>query len=148
VPLPPRVAPAPPDVGSKVHARHICVKSEDGEIVLGGIKRWVERRVAEGLANFSPHATPPEREKARVRLLEEAFATAARQNSTCPSKERDGDLGWFGRSNVDRTFSRAALALKPFEVSAVVRTSQGFHLILVVDRKEGKDDPWDDPPPR
>ena len=36
-------------------------------------------------------------------------------------------------------------ALKPFEVSAVVRTPQGFHLILVVDRKGER---WADSPPR
>jgi len=130
-----------------VRACHIHLKSDDGVVLLGTIRRWIDRRVDEGMAKLSPDATPLEREKARARLLEDAFATAARQNSDCPSKVRDGDFGWFGTgSGVDPTFTRAALELKPFEVSAVVRTPQGFHLILVVDRRGERGDSRIPPP--
>jgi parvulin-like peptidyl-prolyl isomerase len=67
------------------------------------------------------------------------FATAARKFSQDPSAELGGDLGFIPRKGaMDEAFSKTAFALKPGEISDIVETEFGLHLILVVERKPGK----------
>jgi peptidyl-prolyl cis-trans isomerase C len=66
------------------------------------------------------------------------FAAAAKKYSQCPSAPTGGDIGYFPRKGtVEEPFARAAFALKKGEVSDVVQTSYGFHLIQITDRKSG-----------
>jgi parvulin-like peptidyl-prolyl isomerase len=56
------------------------------------------------------------------------------------TKDKGGDLGWFGHGQMDPDFEKAAYALKPGEISEVVQTRFGFHLIKLEERKtETKD---------
>jgi peptidyl-prolyl cis-trans isomerase C len=67
------------------------------------------------------------------------FADAARKYSQDPSAARGGDLGYFPpRRSDDDPFLRAASALAPGQVSEVVRTDYGYHLIMVTDRQPGR----------
>jgi parvulin-like peptidyl-prolyl isomerase len=67
------------------------------------------------------------------------FPTAARAHSQCPSATNGGDLGHIVRKfQVDEPFARAAFTMKVGEVSDVVETEAGYHLIWVTDRKPGK----------
>jgi parvulin-like peptidyl-prolyl isomerase len=67
------------------------------------------------------------------------FATAAKQFSDCPSKAQGGDVGFFPCKFVmAEPFAKAAFALKVGEVSGVVETEHGLHLIKVVDRNQGE----------
>jgi parvulin-like peptidyl-prolyl isomerase len=59
-----------------------------------------------------------------------AFADAAAAFSDCPSKQVGGDLGEFSRHIMDPTFEDSAFALAPGEMSGIVETPFGFHLIL------------------
>jgi peptidyl-prolyl cis-trans isomerase C len=67
------------------------------------------------------------------------FAAAAKLHSHCPSGKNGGDIGTFPRKFVvDEAFARAAFALKPGEISQVVQSPTGMHLIKVTERTPGE----------
>lgn len=65
----------------------------------------------------------------------EDFAKLAAEFGSDGTKDKGGDLGWFGPSDMDPDFSKAAYALKPGEISDVVQTRFGFHIIKLEERK-------------
>jgi len=65
-------------------------------------------------------------------LLSDSFKKLAYENSDCSSHEKGGDLGWFGPGQMQKPFEEAAFALKPSEMSDIVSTDSGVHLILRV----------------
>src|ERR1044072_18684 len=70
----------------------------------------------------------------------EEFGKLAQEFSTDGSKDKGGDLGWFGHGDMVPEFEQAAYALKPGEISNVVQSKFGFHIIKLEERKtETKD---------
>ncbi|HRR68390.1 MAG TPA: peptidylprolyl isomerase [Desulfomonilia bacterium] len=109
----------------------------------------IERYYREHLDKYAT----PERVKARHILVEKQdrarelleqlrkgadFKELAKKNSTCPSAEKGGDLGWFGRGKMDPEFEKAAFAMKKGETSDVVKSSFGYHIIRLDDRRDPK----------
>lgn len=66
----------------------------------------------------------------------EDFAKVARENSQCPSAQQGGDLGYFGRGAMVAEFEDAAFALNPGEISGIVQSQFGFHIIKVTDKTD------------
>ncbi|NCB02266.1 MAG: peptidylprolyl isomerase [Spirochaetia bacterium] len=64
------------------------------------------------------------------------FASLAREYSTCPSKSKGGDLGWFSQGQMVKPFEEATLRLSIGALSGVVSTQFGFHLIKKTGQKD------------
>ena len=64
------------------------------------------------------------------------FAALARERSTCPSSGAGGDLEWFGRGAMVAPFEEAAFALAIGEITGIVATEFGYHIIMLTDRQD------------
>jgi foldase protein PrsA len=104
-----------PDTQEQVHARHILVATqEQADSVLAQLQAGAD------------------------------FATLASQISVDPgSKDKGGDLGWFGRGVMDPPFETAAFALQPGQLSDVIHGANGFHIIQLLERDPARPIPAD-----
>jgi len=133
--------------GSLVRASHILLtppandpKAAEAAIAqLRAMKHQIETKAAAAVAALPPTADNLTREKKRMETIGKEFAALAEANSVCPTKTVGGDINWFPRSGMVEAFAKAAFALQPYQMSDVVQTEFGYHVILVTDRKPGKD---------
>ncbi len=63
------------------------------------------------------------------------FESLARAYSTCPSKSKGGDLGWFGPGKMVPAFEQAVRRLSRGRVSKVIHTQFGYHIIKLTGRR-------------
>ncbi len=64
------------------------------------------------------------------------FQALAKEFSTCPSKGKGGDLGWFGPGQMVREFEDSVKKMANGRVSKPVKTKFGFHIIKKTGMKE------------
>ena len=68
-----------------------------------------------------------------------SFEELARANSACVTKDKGGDLGYFGKdADIDVDFFKAASALESGQISDVIKTQFGYHIIKVDERIDEK----------
>ena len=113
-----------------------------------------ERRASHILINAPKSAPEAEREKARAKATEllaqvrkspDSFADAARKNSQDPgSAPNGGDLDFFSRDAMVKPFADAAFAMKKGDISDVVESEFGFHIIRLTDIKLPKQRSYED----
>jgi peptidyl-prolyl cis-trans isomerase C len=108
----------------------------------------VEVRVSHVLIRAGRDAPAVERASAKEKLQqirtkiiagELAFPLAARKYSQCPTAFKSGDMGFLLRRGLpeDEPLAKTAFALKVGELSDVVESDRGFHLLMVTERKPG-----------
>lgn len=114
-------------------------------------KRPEEVRASQILIRVKPNATEAEKQAARKQLERireralkgEDFSSLAKVFSQGPRRSKGGDLGYFGRGWAEKPFEDAAFALKPGQLSGIVETRYGYHLIKVTDRRPATVVPFD-----
>ena len=111
-----------------------------------------ERRARHILIQVASDAPPEKVDDAKKKAEEllarirkgESFADLAKQFSQDPGSAKDGgDLGFFSRGVMDKSFEQAAFALKVGEVSEPVRSTFGFHLIKLEGIRGGERKPFE-----
>jgi peptidyl-prolyl cis-trans isomerase C len=101
-------------------------------------------RTSHILISVAQGATPDQDKAARQRaeaLLERAkkgedFAKLAKENSMDPSAAQGGDIGLMENGELEPAYEEAAAKLKVGEIGGVVRTSYGYHVLKLTDRKK------------
>lgn len=107
--------------GSKVQASHILLQCDPMAPTADARKVYQKLQAIE----------------ADIKAGKVSFEEAAKANSSCPSAAKGGDLGEFTFEKMVGGFSRAAFAANEGEITPIVRTEFGFHLIKVVKRIPG-----------
>jgi peptidyl-prolyl cis-trans isomerase C len=115
--------PAEFQVPEQVRASHILISTEPAD------------------PNADPNQVKAQaREKAEglLKQVKEGadFAALAKENSACPSSAQGGDLGLFGRESMVKPFEDVAFALKIGEISDLVETQFGYHIIKVTEHQD------------
>lgn len=109
-------------------------------------------RASHILVGADQKASPEDRKKAKEKaeaLLKQLkggadFAELAKKESSCPSSAQGGDLGFFGKGQMVPEFEKASFALKPGEVSDVVETQFGYHIIKLAEKKDAETVPFEE----
>lgn len=100
-------------------------------------------RASHILITVDPKASDADKKKARAKaedLLKQVkggadFAKLAQDNSGCPSSKQGGDLGYFSKGQMVKPFEDAAWAMKPGDISGVVETQFGYHIIKLTEKR-------------
>ena len=109
-------------------------------------------RASHILIRVDPNADAPTKAKAKATIdsvlkrakAGEPFDKLAQQYSQDGSAAQGGDLNFFPRGQMVPEFSNVAFALKPGQISDVVTTQFGYHIIKVTDRKPGRVVPFEE----
>jgi len=115
----------------------------------------VQVKVRQIVLRVNKNTPPAERTAAKERLetIRAAiaagqldFATAAKKYSQCPTASTGGELGYIFRKGglADESVAKAAFALKMGELSGIVETEFGIHILQVTDRKAGTPSKFED----
>jgi len=83
-------------------------------------------------------STEEEAGKVRKGLTKKNFAEVAKKVSLGPEAGKGGDLGFFARGEMPEEFEKAVFNLKPGEISPIVKTEYGYHILLLESKKHAR----------
>lgn len=87
-------------------------------------------------ADYSQDEAYNKIQELKQQAIPENFVDLAKEHSTEPgASEKGGDLGWFGSGQMVPEFEEAAFALETGQISDIVETQFGYHLIYVNDKR-------------
>ncbi|ODQ63582.1 rotamase-domain-containing protein [Nadsonia fulvescens var. elongata DSM 6958] len=109
-------------VPTKVRASHLLIKHRDSRRPSSWKESNITRTKDESRAILLAH-------EARIRSGQITLGQLASTESDCSSARKGGDLGAFGRGEMQKEFEDAAFSLKVGEISSIVETGSGLHLI-------------------
>lgn len=134
----------------KVRASHILISVNPQEIEevitsdkenAGLSKEEIKKKVDAEIANKQAKA---EKILAEVKKDQTQFAKIAKENSEdTTTAVNGGDLGFFAAQEMVPEFSKAAFSMKPNTVSGLVKSQFGYHIIMVTDRMEAGQQPFE-----
>jgi parvulin-like peptidyl-prolyl isomerase len=114
---------------SQVRAAHLLIKHT-------GSRNPVSRRTGAEVT-MAPADAMAELKEYEARILQEgidaSFPKYAKERSDCSSFRQNGDLGQFGRGDMQKPFEDATFALQPGQMSGIVSTDSGYHLIYRIE---------------
>lgn len=107
----------------QVRASHILIstRSTDPNADANSVKADAKKKAIEIMAELKNGAD---------------FAELAKKYSSCPSKDRGGDLGFFGKGQMVPEFEAVAFSMKVGDVNGPVETQFGYHIIKVTEHKD------------
>ncbi|KAL3376190.1 hypothetical protein AABB24_002903 [Solanum stoloniferum] len=113
--------------GDKVKASHILIKHQES-------RRKFSWKDPEGrvISNTTKEAAVSQLKSIREDIVsgKAKFQDIAATHSHCSSAKRGGDLGSFGKGQMQKPFEEATFALKVGKISDIVETESGVHIIL------------------
>ncbi|KAL9001525.1 MAG: hypothetical protein Q9169_000100 [Polycauliona sp. 2 TL-2023] len=106
----------------KIHAAHLLVKHKDSRRPGSWKEATITRTKEEAIEILKRHED-------RIQSGEISLGDLAQTESDCSSARKNGDLGVFGKGEMQKEFEEVAFSLEPGQVSGVVDTASGVHLI-------------------
>lgn len=106
----------------KIRAAHLLVKHRDSRRPSSWREAEITRTKEEARKIITEH-------QEKIKKGEVKLGELAQTESDCSSARKRGDLGFFGKGDMQKEFEDAAFALSPGDVSGIVDTASGLHLI-------------------
>lgn len=106
----------------KIRAAHLLVKHKGSRRPSSWREETITRSKEEAIEMLKGY-------EQQIRSEQTTLADLAPTESDCSSARKRGDLGMFGKGQMQKEFEDAAFALQPGEMSGIVETASGVHLI-------------------
>lgn len=106
----------------KIRAAHLLVKHRESRRPSSWKTADITRTKQEAIEMLKGY-------ESKIKSGEVKLGELAKSESDCSSARKEGDLGYFGRGQMQKEFEDAAFALQPGEMSGIVETASGVHLI-------------------
>ncbi|KAI0129124.1 hypothetical protein BJ170DRAFT_360767 [Xylariales sp. AK1849] len=106
----------------KIRSAHLLVKHRDSRRPASWRESEITRTKDDAMDIIKNH-------EARIKRGETTLGDLAITESDCSSARKRGDLGYFGKGDMQKEFEEAAFALQPGQMSGIVETASGLHLI-------------------
>lgn len=106
----------------KIRVAHLLVKHNGSRRPSSWKEQNITRSKEEAIDILSGY-------EEQIKSGQKTLGDLATSESDCVSSRKKGDLGFFGKGQMQKEFEEAAFALKPGEISGIVETASGVHLI-------------------